>query len=133
MIQLFFKGQWSNSCTEVPDGTMITVQSQTYDAIYRTLKGLGCSHGAASFAADTKNWETAQERDKRMVKSSASKSDKTESQDTTITSSDDSLDECDGGGDSSELMAIYLDIRKPDVKKEISQEGEKPMIHTWVL
>ena len=72
MIQLYFKGDYSNSCTEVPDGTMITVQSQTYDAIYNTLKGMGCSHGAASFAASTNKWETAQERDKRMAKQSAS-------------------------------------------------------------
>ena len=38
MIQLYFKGQWSNSCQEVPDGTMITVQSKTHDAIYSELK-----------------------------------------------------------------------------------------------
>ena len=62
MIQLYFKGDWSNSCSEVPDGTMITVQSKTFDAIYNTLKGMGCSHGAASFAASTNKWETAQER-----------------------------------------------------------------------
>ena len=72
MIQLYFKGEWSNSCSEVPDGTMITVQSNTYDAIYNTLKGMGCSHGAASFAASTNKWETAQEREKRIAKQSAS-------------------------------------------------------------
>ena len=59
MIQLYFKGEWSNSCTEVPDGTMITVQSKTHDEIYKTLKAMGCSHGAASFAASTNKWETA--------------------------------------------------------------------------
>lgn len=72
MIQLYFKGEWSNSCSEVPDGTMITVQSKTSDAIYSTLKGMGCSHGAASFAASTNKWETAQEREKRIAKQSAS-------------------------------------------------------------
>lgn len=74
MIQLYFKGEWSNSCQEVPDGTMITVQSQTHDAIYNALKEMGCSHGAASFAASTNKWETAQEREKRMAKQSASSS-----------------------------------------------------------
>lgn len=74
MIQLYFKGEWSNSCQEVPDGTMITVQSQTHDAIYNALKEMGCSHGAASFAASTNKWETAQEREKRMANQSASSS-----------------------------------------------------------
>lgn len=78
MIQLYFKGEWSNSCSEVPDGTMITVQSKTSDAIYSTLKDMGCSHGAASFAASTNKWETAQERDKRMAKQSASSNNRGE-------------------------------------------------------
>ena len=124
MIQLYFKGEWSNSCQEVPDGTMISVQSNTYDARYSALKGMGCSHGAASFAANSK-WETAQEREKRMAKPSAPKSDKAESEDTTSTFSDDTSDEYDEDGDSSELMAIYLDIRKPEVKKEISQIAKR--------
>lgn len=71
MIQLYFKGEWSNSCTEVPDGTMITVKSNTYEDRYSVLKSMGCSHGAASFAANQK-WETAQERDKRLAKPSDS-------------------------------------------------------------
>ena len=82
MIQLYFKGEWSNSCQEVPDGTMITVQSKTHDAIYEALKGMGCSHGAASFAASTNKWETAQEREKRMAKQSAP-SDSEEKDETT--------------------------------------------------
>lgn len=118
MIQLYFKGEWSNSCSEVPDGTMITVQSNTFDAKYSALKSMGCSHGAASFAANSK-WETAQEREKRLAKQSAPKSEKTETQDTETTSSDDTMDECSGGGDSSELLALYLDIKAPEVKKEL--------------
>ena len=124
MIQLYFKGEWSNSCQEVPDGTMITVQSNTYDARYSALKGMGCSHGAASFAANSK-WETAQEREKRMAKPSAPKSDKAESEDTTSTFSDDTSDEYDEGGDSSELSAIYLEIKKPEVKKELAQIAKR--------
>lgn len=58
MIQLYFKGEGSNSCSEVPDGTMITVQSNTYEARYSALKSMGCSHEAAAFAANSK-WETA--------------------------------------------------------------------------
>lgn len=78
MIQLYFKGEWSNSCTEVPDGTMITVQSKTHDEIYKTLKAMGCSYGAASFAASTNKWETAEEKEKRLAKSSASSNSKKE-------------------------------------------------------
>ena len=78
MIQLYFKGDWSNSCSEVPDGTMITVQSKTHDEIYKTLKAMGCSHGAASFAASTNKWETAEEKEKRLAKSSASSNSKKE-------------------------------------------------------
>ena len=70
MIQLYYKGEWSNSCSEVPDGTMITVQSNTYEARYSALKSMGCSHGAASFAANSK-WETAQEKEKRMSQPTA--------------------------------------------------------------
>ena len=128
MIQLFFKGQWSNSCTEVPDGTMITVQTKTSDAIYSTLKGMGCSHGAASFAADAKNWETAQERDKRIAKQSASKSDKTESheKETTFSDGDDTIEEYDGGDtDNSAYLAQYLEIKKPVVKKELAQIAKR--------
>ena len=128
MIQLFFKGQWSNSCTEVPDGTMITVQTKTNDAIYSTLKGMGCSHGAASFAAAPVNWETAQERDKRIAKQSASKSDKTESheKETTFSDGDDTIEEYDGGGtDNSAYLAQYLEIKKPVVKKELAQIAKR--------
>ena len=128
MIQLFFKGQWSNSCTEVPDGTMITVQTKTNDAIYSTLKGMGCSHGAASFAADANKWETAQERDKRIAKQSASKSDKTESheKETTFSDGDDTIEEYDGGGtDNSAYLAQYLEIKKPVVKKELAQIAKR--------
>ena len=124
MIQLYFKGSWSNSCSEVPDGTMITVQSNTYECRYSVLKGMGCSHGAASFAANSK-WETAQERDKRMAQQSSSKSDKPESQETESTFSDDTLDECSGGGDNTELLAAYLDIKKPEVKKELAKIAKR--------
>lgn len=131
MIQLYFKGSWSNSCSEVPDGTMITVQSNTYECRYSVLKGMGCSHGAASFAANEK-WETAQEREKRMAQErekaaqkTASKSDKQESQETESTFSDDTLDECSGGGDNTELLAAYLDIKKPEVKKELAKIAKR--------
>ena len=124
MIQLYFKGEWSNSCQEVPDGTMITVESNTFDAKYKALKGMGCSHGAASFAANSR-WETAQERDKRMAQQSSSKSDKTESQETTTASSYDTLDECSGGGDNTALLAAYLDIKKPEVKKELAKIAKR--------
>ena len=124
MIQLYFKGTYSNSCSEVPDGTMITVPSNTYDARYSALKEMGCSHGAASFAANSK-WETAQERDKRMTQQSSPKSDKAESQETTTTSFDDTMDECSGGGDNTAFLAAYLDIKKPEVKKELAKIAKR--------
>ena len=118
MTQLFFKGEWSNSCQEVPDGTMITVQSNTYENRYNALKGMGCSHGAASFAANSK-WETAQEREKRMAKPTDSKNDNAECEETTDTFSNDTSDEYDGGGDDTALKALYLEIKVPEVKKEL--------------
>ena len=124
MIQLYFKGEWSNSCQEVPDGTMISVQSNTYDARYSALKGMGCSHGAASFAANSK-WETAQEREKRMAQPTASKSEKIESPETETASSDDTLDECSEGGGDTALLAAYLDIKKPEVKKELAKIAKR--------
>ncbi|MBR5592964.1 MAG: hypothetical protein IKW46_02705 [Bacteroidaceae bacterium] len=128
MIQLYFKGSWSNSCSEVPDGTMITVKSDTYEDKYNVLKSMGCSHGAASFAANQK-WETAQEREKRMAKQSAQapKSDKTEGQETTTTSSDNTSNECDrsGDGDDTALKAVYLEIKKPEVIKELAQIAKR--------
>lgn len=39
---------------------------------------MGCSHGAASFAASTNKWETAEEKEKRLAKSSASSNSKKE-------------------------------------------------------
>ena len=128
MIQLYFKGEWSNSCTEVPDGTMITVQSNTHEDIYRVLRSMGCSHGAASFASGTNKWETAQERDKRIAKQSASKSDKTESheKETTFSDGDDTIEEYDEGGtDNSAYLAQYLEIKKPVVKKELAQIAKR--------
>ena len=131
MIQLYFKGSWSNSCSEVPDGTMITVQSNTYECRYSVLKGMGCSHGAAAFAANEK-WETAQEREKRMAQErekaaqkTASKSDKPESQETITTFSDGISDECSGGGDNTAFLAAYLDIKKPEVKKELAKIAKR--------
>ena len=131
MVQLYFKGSWSNSCSEVPDGTMITVQSNTYECRYSALKGMGCSHGAASFAANER-WETAQEREKRMAQErekaaqkTASKSDKPESQETVSTFSDGISDECSGGGDNTALIAAYLDIKKPEVKKELAKIAKR--------
>ena len=129
MVQLYFKGSWSNSCSEVPDGTMISVPSNTYEERYRVLKNMGCSHGAASFAANEK-WETAQERDKRMAKESnqsqqsAAKNETAESQEAPSTFSD-GLDECSGGGDNTELLAAYLDIKKPEVKKELAKIAKR--------
>lgn len=125
MVQLYFKGSWSNSCSEVPDGTMISVPSNTYEERYRVLKNMGCSHGAASFAANQK-WETAQERDKRMAKpSTPSKSDKKESQETISAISDDISDECSGGEDNTALLSAYLDIKKPEVKKELAKIAKR--------
>lgn len=130
MIQLYFKGNYSNSCSEVPDGTMITVQSKTHDAIYSELKNMGCSHGAASFAASTNNWETAQEREKRLAKQSsqsqqsAAKNETAESQEAPSTFSD-GLDECGGGGDDTALKAVYLEIKKPEVIKELAQIAKR--------
>lgn len=125
MVQLYFRGSWSNSCSEVPDGTMISVSSNTYEERYRVLKNMGCSHGAASFAAGEK-WETAQERDKRMAKpSTPSKSDKKESQETISAFSDDISDECSGGGDNTALLSAYLDIKKPEVKKELAKIAKR--------
>jgi hypothetical protein len=98
---------------------MITVQSQTHDAIYNALKEMGCSHGAASFAASTNKWETAQEREKRMAKQSAPKNDKAEVEEPTATFSDDTSDGYDGGGDDTALKALYLEIKVPEVKKEL--------------
>lgn len=129
MIQLYFKGNYSNSCSEVPDGTMITVQSNTYDARYSALKGMGCSHGAASFAANSK-WETAQERDKRLAnqsnqsQQSAAKNETAESQEAPSTFSD-GLDECSGGEDDTALKAVYLEIKKPEVIKELAQIAKR--------
>lgn len=135
MIQLYFKGGWSNSCSEVPDGTMITVQSNTYEAKYSALKAMGVSHGAASFAANSK-WETAQEKDKRMSQPTAPKNDKTKNNETSTTSSDNTLDkyatfsddtsdECGGGEDDTALKALYLEIKQPEVKKELAQIAKK--------
>ena len=104
---------------------MITAQSKTHDAIYSALKNMGCSHGAASFAASTNNWETAQEREKRLAKQSAPKNDTTETHDTETTPSDDAVDECGGGGDSSELLALYLEIKAPEVKKELAEIAKR--------
>ena len=129
MLQLYFKGSWSNSCSEVPDGTMITVQSNTYECRYSALKGMGCSHGAAAFAANEK-WETAQERDKRMAnqsnqsQQSAAKNETAESQDAPSTFSD-GLDECSGGEDDTALKAVYLEIKKPEVIKELAQIAKR--------
>ena len=124
MIQLFFKGEWSNSCQEVPDGTMITVQSNTYEDRYSALKSMGCSHGAASHAANSK-WETAQEREKRMAKQSAPKNDKAKVEEPTATFSDDTSDGYDGGGDDTALKALYLEIKAPEVKKELVQIAKR--------
>lgn len=125
MVQLYFKGSRSNSCSEVPDGTMISVPSNTYEERYRVLKNMGCSHGAASFAANEK-WETAQERDKRMAKpSTPSKSDKKESQETISAFSDDISDECSGSEDNTALLSAYLDIKKPEVKKELAKIAKR--------
>ena len=110
---------------------MITVQSNTYECRYSALKGMGCSHGAASFAANER-WETAQEREKRMAQErekaaqkTASKSDKPESQETVSTFSDGISDECSGGGDNTALIAAYLDIKKPEVKKELAKIAKR--------
>ena len=97
---------------------MITVQSNTYENRYNALKGMGCSHGAASFAANSK-WETALEREKRMAKQTDSKSDNAECNETTNTFSNDTSDEYDGGGDDTALKALYLEIKVPEVKKEL--------------
>lgn len=131
MIQLYFKGPYSNSNTEVPDGTMISVQRQTYEDIYKVLRGMGCSHGGASHAANNK-WETAQERVKRidqekerMAQSATSKSNKTKSPETTTTFSDDNLNECSSGRDNTELISAYIEMQKPVVKKELAQIAKR--------
>lgn len=125
MIQLYFKGEWSNSCSEVPDGTMITVQSNTYEAKYSALKAMGVSHGAAGFAANSK-WETAQEREKRMHQPTAtSKSSKTESPKTTTTSSNDIWNEYDRDEDNIALSAQYLEMQQPEVKKELAHIAKR--------
>ena len=88
---------------------------------------MGCSEGAAKFAANNK-WETAQERDKRIAKQSASKSDKTESheKETTFSDGGDTMDEYDGGGtDNTAFLAQYLEINKPVVKKELAQIAKR--------
>ena len=119
MIQLYYKGEWSNSCSEVPDGTMITVQSNTYEAKYSALKAMGVSHGAASFAANSK-WETAQEKDKRMSQQTAPKNDKNKNNETSTTSSDNTLDKmldnnpftffhCTSSSDSPTYEVLPLD------------------------
>lgn len=121
MIQLYFKGAYSNSCQEVPDGTMITVESNTFDAKYKALKEMGCSHGAASFAANSR-WETAQEREKRMAKPSASKSDKTDSHETETTFSDDTSD---GDDDNTAVSAEYAELKKAVVEKELAEIAKR--------
>ena len=130
MVQLFYK-EGPVPCSEVPAGTMITVQSHTGEAIYKALRNMGCSHGGASFASvSPSNWETAQERDKRMAKQmsqsqqSAPKSEKAESQDAPSTFSD-GLDECSGGEDDTALKAVYLEIKKPEVIKELAQIAKR--------
>lgn len=124
MIQLYLKD--ALHCKEVPTGTMVTVQSNTYDDINRALRSMGCSEGGASFAAGLK-WETAQERDARMAKQSASKSEKTENPKTETASSSDTLDECSGGGggDDTALKAVYLEIKKPEVKRELAKIAKR--------
>ena len=72
MINLYFKGGVSG----ISEGTMITSQSESQDDIYKALKNSGCDELKAKTAKYRGLWETAQEREKRMAKQSASSNSK---------------------------------------------------------
>ena len=131
MINLYFKGGLS----AISEGTMITAQSEDQNNIYKALKNLGCSEVTAQTGKYRSLWETAQERDKRiakekerqMAKQPTSKSNNTANPETTTTFSNDTMDKCGGGSneDDTALKAVYLEIKKPEVKKELSQIAKR--------
>ena len=132
MLNLYFKGGLSG----ISEGTMITVKSEDQNDIYEALKNSGCSELIAKTGKYRSLWETAQERDKRMAKErerqmgkqAVSKSGNTKSHETPpTTSSDFTMDKCNGGdeGDDTALKAVYLEIKKPEVKKELAKIAKR--------
>lgn len=127
MINLYFKGGVSG----ISEGTMITSQSESQDDIYKALKNSGCDELKAKTAKYRGLWETAQERDKRMAKKlskpqqTAPKSDKTETPAETPEITTTFSDECGGDEDDTTLKAVYLEIKKPEVKKELAQIAKR--------
>ena len=127
MINLYFKG----GLTGISEGTMITAQSEDQDDIYKALKNLGCSELIAKTGKYRSLWETAQERDRRMAKKlskpqqTAPKSDKTETPAETPEITTTFSDECGGGEDDTALKAVYLEMKKPEVKKELAQIAKR--------
>lgn len=127
MLNLYFKGGLSG----ISEGTMITVKSEDQNDIYEALKHSGCSELIAKTGKYRSLWETAQERDKRMAKKlskpqqTAPKSDNTETPAETPEITTTFSDECGGGEDDTKLKAVYLEIKKPEVKKELAQIAKR--------